>query len=65
VALLATHASIAEVTAVQLCMPGPPNCLKFDCTGMYKTRARKFIDGSKFLGRRPEISEILEGSSIR
>jgi hypothetical protein len=27
------------------------------------TRARKLVDGSKFTGRRPEISEIVEGSS--
>jgi hypothetical protein len=27
-------------------------------------RARKLIDGSKFTGRRPEVSEILAGSSI-
>jgi hypothetical protein len=26
-------------------------------------RARKLVDGSKFTGRRPEISEIVEGSS--
>jgi hypothetical protein len=50
-------------------LPGPSSRTGYQSTSFccssaaLPARARKLVDGSKFTGRRPEISEIVEGSS--